>query len=48
MRQILLLSNSTLHGSEYLEWPRPYLRELLGDRPEELAPGARLDQLIQE
>ncbi len=30
MRRILLLSNSTLHGSEYLEWPRPYLKELLG------------------
>ena len=31
MRRILLLSNSTLQGSPYLEWARPYLQELLGD-----------------
>ena len=34
MRQILLLSNSTMHGGRYLEWPRSQLEELFDDGPE--------------
>ena len=36
MQKILLLSNSTLHGGEYLEWPRPQLAEFLGETREVL------------
>jgi len=36
MRRILLLSNSTMHGAAYLEWPRPQLTEFLAGRPEVL------------
>ena len=42
MRQILLLSNSTMHGATYLEWPRPQLEEfLVGGRDIVFIPYAR-------
>lgn len=34
MRRILLLSNSTMHGGTYLEWPRPQLEGFLAGGPE--------------
>ena len=31
MHRILLMSNSTSHGSGYLEWPREHLVDFLDD-----------------
>lgn len=30
--RLLLISNSTMHGEEYLAYPRPYIKEFLGEK----------------
>lgn len=32
MKRLLLLSNSTLPGESFFQWPEPYVREFLGDQ----------------
>ncbi|MGD8327983.1 MAG: dipeptidase PepE [Acidobacteriota bacterium] len=41
MRKILLMSNSTMHGGAYLEWPRRWVEEHLGGREALFIPYAR-------
>jgi dipeptidase E len=36
MRKLLLLSNSTMPGTEFFTWPRPWVTEFLGDKPKNL------------
>ncbi|MFZ6012946.1 MAG: dipeptidase PepE [Bacteroidota bacterium] len=37
MSKLLLLSNSTLPGTPFFTWPRPWVKEFLGQAPKELA-----------
>lgn len=37
MIKALLLSNSTLPGTEFFTWPRPYVKEFLGDMAQPIA-----------
>lgn len=36
MSRLLLLSNSTMPGTAFFTWPRPYVGEFLGDKPRNL------------
>lgn len=33
MKRLLLLSNSTLPGTPFFQWPEPYVKEFLGEKP---------------
>lgn len=36
MKRLLLLSNSTLPGESFFQWPEPYVKEFLGDGPKKI------------
>lgn len=36
MKRLLLLSNSTLPGENFFQWPEPHVKAFLGDRPQRI------------
>src|SRR6187200_633800 len=36
MEKLLLLSNSTMPGTDFFTWPKPWVKDFLGDKPRNL------------